>query len=376
MTTQANIFAAIPTVDAKGFVEFLNMCHAAKRVPMVYGPPGVGKSSIVAQWARDHGMALYDVRLAQLLPEHLAAIQYPDERREHVVRLTPAIVADVHKLHARAQQPVLIFADEITLASSETLSAALEMILDGRVNGFALPAGTWIVAAGNRPQDTASACLLDPPVRSRAASVVYRPSPSDVADYLTRTMPTCPLAAHVARFVTSQQAQSHVTRDEIGDEAAFYTPRGLESAVVMAAPHVKDVTKIGKTKLAKLAFAACVGSAFFAALAAWSEISTTWTDAAAILADPAAAKIPDTQQAVSVQLDVLRNHCVAKSDKAMWQKFTSYMAACTPEHVLTWVLRQPETVIDSIQSSARGVRLLDQIGASQVTSAEARNAKL
>jgi MoxR-like ATPase len=40
-----------------------------QRAVMIWGPPGIGKSSIVTQLAARHGLELLDLRLIQLTPK-------------------------------------------------------------------------------------------------------------------------------------------------------------------------------------------------------------------------------------------------------------------------------------------------------------------
>jgi len=48
-------------------------CIKAKLVPMLAGSPAVGKSSIVKEIAREYGLKVIDVRLAQADPTDLNA---------------------------------------------------------------------------------------------------------------------------------------------------------------------------------------------------------------------------------------------------------------------------------------------------------------
>ena len=50
-----------------------NVPHAV----MIWGPAGIGKSSIVAQCARRHGLDFVDVRLSQLAPTDLRGLPVP-----------------------------------------------------------------------------------------------------------------------------------------------------------------------------------------------------------------------------------------------------------------------------------------------------------
>jgi MoxR-like ATPase len=46
---------------------------------MIWGPPGIGKSSIVAQVCEKFDMKLIDLRISQLAPTDLRGLPVPDE---------------------------------------------------------------------------------------------------------------------------------------------------------------------------------------------------------------------------------------------------------------------------------------------------------
>ena len=59
---------------------------------MLWGPPGVGKSQMVAQVAGRHGMPVIDIRLSQMEPSDLRGIPFRvDDRVEWAV---PAMLPD------------------------------------------------------------------------------------------------------------------------------------------------------------------------------------------------------------------------------------------------------------------------------------------
>lgn len=46
---------------------------------MIWGPPGIGKSSIVSQIAREHEIEFVDVRLSQLAPTDLRGLPVAED---------------------------------------------------------------------------------------------------------------------------------------------------------------------------------------------------------------------------------------------------------------------------------------------------------
>ena len=52
--------------------EFLSTQEGHHTPVMLWGPPGVGKSQMVAQVARKHGVPIIDIRLSQMEPSDLS----------------------------------------------------------------------------------------------------------------------------------------------------------------------------------------------------------------------------------------------------------------------------------------------------------------
>src|SRR4029077_13249436 len=64
-------------------------------------------------------------------------------------------------------QPFCLFLDELPACSSDVQTAFYPLLLERRLGEFALPAGSWVVAAGNRTEDRAL-------VRDLSAALVNR----------------------------------------------------------------------------------------------------------------------------------------------------------------------------------------------------------
>ena len=83
--------------------EFASTASQAHTPVMLWGPPGVGKSQIIAQIARHHGVPLIDIRLSQMEPTDLRGVPFRKgdlvvreticERRGHDVRDAPVAIA-------------------------------------------------------------------------------------------------------------------------------------------------------------------------------------------------------------------------------------------------------------------------------------------
>jgi len=114
-----------------------------RRATMLWGPRGVGKSSVVQQVARHHGVPLVDLRLTTIEPVDLRGAIYADDVQGKTVWFPPEFLPG-------ADQPEgILFLDELTAADQRLQISAYSLILDRRVGHYRLPDGWQVVAAGN-----------------------------------------------------------------------------------------------------------------------------------------------------------------------------------------------------------------------------------
>lgn len=139
--------------------------HQVRHSTMIWGPPGIGKSSIVAQTAAAHGLACVDLRLSQLAPTDLRGLPVAQDGRAHWYppEFLPASGAGV------------LFLDEINLAPPTMQGMAQQLVLDRRVGSYVVPEGWFIWAAGNRQEDAAAVFEMPAPVANRFLHVEVAP---------------------------------------------------------------------------------------------------------------------------------------------------------------------------------------------------------
>lgn len=130
---------------------------------MLWGPPGVGKSEMVAQVAARHHVPIIDLRLSQMEPSDLRGI--PFRSGTHVEWAIPNMLPDAER-HGPAG---ILFLDEVTSAAPTVSAAAYQLILDRRVGDYQLPPGWAIVAAGNRQGDRGVTYAMPAPLANRFA---------------------------------------------------------------------------------------------------------------------------------------------------------------------------------------------------------------
>ncbi len=127
----------------------------------IWGPPGIGKSSIVKQIAADHAYDFIDLRLSLLDPTDLKGIPFFDKARHEAVWATPDF------LPKDPDSRGILFLDEINTAAPSVQAAAYQLVLDRKVGDYTLPEGWSIIAAGNRENDRGVTYRMPPPLANR-----------------------------------------------------------------------------------------------------------------------------------------------------------------------------------------------------------------
>jgi hypothetical protein len=141
--------------------EFLSTSTGHHTPVMLWGPPGVGKSQVIAQVAAQHNAPMVDIRLSQMEPSDLRGI--PFRVGEHVEWAIPALLPDAE----RHGNNGILFLDEITLAPPSVSASAYQLILDRRLGEYKVPNGWAIVAAGNRQGDRGVTYTMPAPLANR-----------------------------------------------------------------------------------------------------------------------------------------------------------------------------------------------------------------
>ncbi|MBW4511265.1 MAG: MoxR family ATPase [Scytonematopsis contorta HA4267-MV1] len=124
---------------------------------MIWGAPGIGKSSIVEQLTKEHGIEFVDVRLSQLAPTDLRGLPVAD------AGTSKWYPPEFLPLHGKG----ILFLDELNMAPPAMQGVAQQLILDRRVGSYVLPKDWLVWAAGNRKEDRAAVFDMPSPLANR-----------------------------------------------------------------------------------------------------------------------------------------------------------------------------------------------------------------
>jgi len=142
--------------------EFFSATQGHHTPVMLWGPPGVGKSQMVAQIGDHHQVPVIDIRLSQMEPSDLRGIPFRSDTGL-VEWAVPAMLPD----HERHGESGILFLDEITSAPPSVSAAAYQLILDRQLGQYSIPPGWAIFAAGNRQGDRGVTYTMPAPLANR-----------------------------------------------------------------------------------------------------------------------------------------------------------------------------------------------------------------
>lgn len=145
----------------------------------VWGSPGIGKSEIYAQIARELDYNMTEIRLSLFDPVDLRGLPVPDMERRVTEWLRPQIWPILG-----AKKPTLIFFDEMDRALASVSNAALQIVLGKQIGEHVLPPETRIAAAGNGESDRVGTNKISAAQANRFTHLYARADTKTTADYL------------------------------------------------------------------------------------------------------------------------------------------------------------------------------------------------
>jgi len=145
----------------------------AKRPLFLWGPPGIGKSEVVAEVAAELGGAVIDLRMAQMEPTDIRGIPFYNK---DIGKMDWAEPVELPDAEFASQYPIVVlFLDEMNSAPPSVQAAGYQLILNRKVGKYELPENVVIVAAGNRDSDKGVTYRMPMPLANRFVHLEMRP---------------------------------------------------------------------------------------------------------------------------------------------------------------------------------------------------------
>ena len=154
----------------------------------IWGAPGIGKTEILHQVARELEIAVIEWHLSQIEPTDFRGIPRienvmgtDDPKDERTVWKLPTIFPTSDGKNGKGG---IMFFDEMNRAPQMVLDASLSLALSGKHGSYELPPHWIVIAAGNRGSDLSSGDLTEDKILwNRFQHINFSPKPSDWIGY-------------------------------------------------------------------------------------------------------------------------------------------------------------------------------------------------
>lgn len=259
--------------------KYVKVAIQAKIPLIMWGAPGIGKSSIIQQIADELGSNMIDLRLAQLDPTDLRGIPMPNRETMRADWFLPAFWPQVaekdgfrevktatgktssKKVKYQAGDcplgPGILFLDEIEKAPVSVKNAALQLVLDRRIGDYKLPNDWAMVCAANREED---GCFSQPLGNALANRMTHLEVEADVDTWAAWARKNDVLDDIIGYLHYNPTLLYKTTGDH-----AFPTPRSWVAGSTLM--KLADNTKESKELLAS-----CVGGAAAQEFVVWQTV--------------------------------------------------------------------------------------------------------
>jgi hypothetical protein len=195
-----------------------------QRPCFIWGPPGVGKSDVIAQVAQQHDMELRDVRLNLLDPVDLKGFPVPDHETKQMSWYPPDFLPPMYVKKGSKMVPNtskgILFLDELTSAERAVQAASYQLMLNRAIGDYKLPDGWSIVAAGNRSSDRSVVHAMPAALSNRLVHLDYEVNLDDWCQWALKH----DIKAEVLAFIRFKSNLLHDFRPQ-DNPRAFPSPR-------------------------------------------------------------------------------------------------------------------------------------------------------
>ncbi|MFD6443617.1 AAA family ATPase [Promicromonospora sp. NPDC060204] len=341
----------------------LALAVAADVPVLLWGEPGIGKTSAITQLADSLGLPLTTV---------IASVHEPSDFNG-----LPVIGDDPARLGVPMAPPDwavrladagrgLLFLDELSTAPPAVQAALLRVVLERQVGALRLPDGVRIVAAANPRGSAADGWELSAPLANRFVHLPWRHDPDVVVRGLSGTWPSAvlprldterlPDAVAFARravctFLEARPALMHqLPTSETRRGGAWPSPRSWETALRLVA--FATAADVDRDVLSLLVKGAVGDGPGFELLAAIDRLDLP--DPETLLADPASAVLPERGDLRLAVLDAVVLAVKKRPDEgrwtAAWEVLVRALETGAPDLLVTPVmtlstLRRPDWAV-------------------------------
>ncbi|WP_137726432.1 AAA family ATPase [Prescottella subtropica] len=308
-------------------LEALTLAVAADLPVLLWGEPGIGKTAALTQLAETLDLPLTTVIASVHEPSDFSGLPVlGDDPATHGVPMAPPDWA-VRLVQAGRG---LLFLDELSTVPPAVQAALLRLVLERRIGALQLPSGVRIVAAANPPSSAADGWELSPPLANRFVHLQWTHDHDVVVRGLGGTWPRATLPGldpekfsdavtfarrAVCELLAARPALVHqLPGSQTRRGGAWPSPRSWEMTVRLIAFATAASSSVDVLSL--LVRGSVGDGAGFELLAAMDRMDLP--DPETLLADPAAAVLPDRGDLRQAVLDAVVAAVRRRPEKSRW----------------------------------------------------------
>ncbi|MFF1822255.1 AAA family ATPase [Kribbella sp. NPDC058245] len=309
-------------------LEALTLAVAADLPVLLWGEPGIGKTAALTQLAASLDLPLTTVIASVHEPTDFSGLPIVgDNPTVQGVPMAPPQWA-VELVQAGRG---LLFLDELSTATPAVQAALLRVVLERRVGALQLPPGVRIVAAANPRASSADGWELSPPLANRFVHLYWVHDREVVVRGLGGTWPRAelpsliperlPAAVAYARqavcsFLEARPTLIHrLPTTETRRGGAWPSPRSWEAALTLLA--FGTAAAVSRDVLALLVRGTIGDGPGLELLAHLDRMELP--DPESLLADPAAAELPERGDLRQAALEAVIAAIGAQPERARWE---------------------------------------------------------
>ncbi len=199
-----------------------------KQPIFLWGAPGIGKSQIISQVAKDKGYNLIDIRAVLLDPVDLRGL--PRITSEGQATWCPPSFLPKEGSNDKG----IVFLDELNAAPPLVQAACYQLVLDRKIGEYTLPDGWTVIAAGNGDKDRAVTHRMPTALANRMVHIDMQTSLDDWLKWAEKAH----IRKEIIAFLRFRPKLLH-DFDPQSASKAFASPRSWEfvSRILDANPH-------------------------------------------------------------------------------------------------------------------------------------------
>lgn len=336
----------IPTITPNQMPSVLERNAETGDNTFFHGASGIGKTSIVEQFARDQaeklGLIFWDVKKGDMPGKPEEVYGYIDARvatwdsldvkgapiTDIEQETTRFLINSVLPNQQRHGMRGLINFDELPQGATSVTNSLSQIFLGGKIgDSYVFPTGDWqICATGNRKQDQAGTNKIGAHIYNRFRNYEVVASVRDLAQYFLKKGSD----GRVGGFL--RLCEQHVQNYERGD-ICFGSPRVWEQVD-------KDVREIEDQEFLTLQVASAVSTPVAAELMGYLAMASQLVTFSTIVKDPFTASVPSPGEPSSTAaMFAIIGMCAGKRlTEDNIEQVAAYVKRLPEEFTTTWML--------------------------------------